>query len=61
VARAGRLLESSAEVIIVDGAVGPELPPGTASDLAQAFLADAQALRALVSEHGTSPWPTPDS
>lgn len=61
VARAGRLLESSAEVIIVDGAVGPELPPGTASDLAQAFLADAQTLRALVSEHGTSPWPTPDS
>lgn len=61
VVRAGRLLESSAEVIIVGGAVGPELPPGTGSDLVQALLADARTLRALVSEYGASPEPTPDS
>jgi len=59
--RAGRVLEASAEIVTAGGAVGPELPTGTGAHLARAFLADAKSLRALVSEHGTSAGPTPDS
>lgn len=59
--RAERVLEASAEIVTAGGAVGPELPTETGAHLARAFIADAGSLRSLVSEHGTSAGPTPDS
>ena len=59
--RADRVLEASAEIVTAGGAVGPELPTETGAHLARALIADAGSLRSLVSEHGTSAGPTPDS
>jgi hypothetical protein len=60
-ARAARLLEASAEMLRQGAAVTPDLPAGRAPSLAAALARDATALRALVSEHGTSPGPSPGS
>ncbi|MDA8313210.1 MAG: hypothetical protein M0Z46_21860 [Actinomycetota bacterium] len=59
--RTGRFLEASAEVVTAGGDVGAGLPIGEVGALADALLADARSLRALVSEHGTSTAPTADS
>jgi hypothetical protein len=60
-ARAARLLEASAEIVRAGGVIPSEVPTGTNRSLVEAFLADATTLRTLVSEHGASPDPTPDS
>jgi hypothetical protein len=59
--RAARLLEATATIVIDGGVISPDLPDGAKVALAEAFLDDAQALRTLVSEHGTSPGPPPSS
>jgi hypothetical protein len=60
-ARAARLLGVSAEMLRQGAFVTPNLPAGGASTLAAALARDSMALRALVSEHGTSPGPSPGS
>ncbi len=60
-ARAARLLEASAEMLRQDAPVIPDLPAGRSPTLAAALARDSTALRALVSEHGTSPGPSPGS
>ena len=60
-ARAARLMEATAEMLRQGAAVPPGLPAHSAPTLAAALARDATALRALVSEHGTSPGPSPGS
>jgi hypothetical protein len=60
-ARAARLMEATAEMLRQGALVTPNLPAGSAPDLAGALVPDATALRALLSEHGTSPGPSPGS
>ncbi len=60
-ARAARLMEATAEMLRQGAAVTPNLPVGSAPSLAAALARDAAELRALVSEHGNSPGPSPGS
>jgi hypothetical protein len=60
-ARAARLMEATAEMLRQGAAFSPELPADSAPSLAAALARDASALRALVSEHGSSPGPSPGS
>jgi hypothetical protein len=60
-ARAARLMEATAEMLRQGASVATNLPAGSAPTLAAALVRDASTLRALVSEHGTSPGPSPGS
>jgi len=59
--RAARLLEATAAIVTDGRVISPDLSASSAGALADAFLNDAQTLRTLVSEHGTSPDPAPSS
>jgi hypothetical protein len=60
-ARAARLMEATAEMLRQGAFVAANLPVDSAATLASALVRDASTLRALVSEHGTSPGPSPGS
>jgi len=60
-ARAARLMEATADLLRQGAFVTPDLPAGSAPTLAAALDRDAAELRALVSEHGNSPGPSPGS
>ena len=60
-ARAARLMEATADMLRQGGVVTTGLPADSAPSLGAALARDASALRALVSEHGKSPGPSPGS
>jgi plasmid stabilization system protein ParE len=59
--RGARLLDATAQLLRQGAAVSPELPAGSAAGLEAAFARDAEALRALLGQHGRPTGATPDS